>query len=143
MKDQDCVKDGVDCGKYECKYLNSSAMASQVHKCNLHTTKSIPPFEAHFPCPARPRPNASFCSLTPAAVTIPAAAVGCRWHQCRMSLTLLDYIVAWRVRYLISSSAVQMICPIERYLPASFLSSLRGKSEETSSGKSHIPLDFE
>ena len=32
------------------------------------------------------------------------------------SLTLLDYIVAWRARYLISFSAVQMICHIERYL---------------------------
>ena len=37
----------------------------------LHTTKSFPPFEAHFHCLARPRPNASFSSLTHAAVTIP------------------------------------------------------------------------
>ena len=104
------------------QFLCDGFATLQVHKFNLHT-KIIrylitPQNSAQRMHPSHPRPIIAtvLLGLDPMHRCCQhPRSCGCSLAPMS-SLTLLDYIVAWRARYLISSSVVQMICHIERYL---------------------------
>ena len=138
LTDQDGVKGWCRLWKVRVQisqFLCDGFATLQVHKFNIHT-KIIrylitPQNSAQWMHPSHPRPIIAtvLLGLDPMHRCCQhPRSCGCSLAPMS-SLTLLDYIVAWRVRYLISSSAVQMICHIERYLaPESFLSVLWQKS---------------